>query len=64
MEIHNSKLPYYLACKTKSFIIDFDMFSDDEIKNWPQFYLERGNFTQKEIQKTITKMNINYSKMI
>ena len=57
MEIHKSTVPYYLERKTKrcmsdfidigdiftDFIIDFDIFSDDEneTKNWPQFYLER-----------------------
>ena len=57
MEFHKSTVQYYLERKTKrfmsdfidigdiftDFIIDFDMFSDDEneTKNWPQFYLER-----------------------
>ena len=75
MEFHNSTVPYYLESKTKTFmsdfrdindifsdfIIDFDIFSDDEAetKNWPQFYLERDikNFYENEYKLFKNGMN-------
>ena len=74
METHDSTAPYYLESKTKNvmsnfrdvddvfsdFIIDFDIFSDDETEteNWSQFYIERDkNYYENEYKLFKNDMN-------
>ena len=75
METHDSTVPYHLESKTKKFmsnfgdihdilsdfIIDFDIFSDDETetKNWPQFQLERDIINYYENEYKLFKNDMN-----
>ena len=75
METHDSTVLYYLEIKTKKlmsnfryihrvfsdFIIDFDIFSDDEneTKKWPQFSLEKDIIINYENEYKLFKNDMN-----
>ena len=74
METHDSTVPYYLESKKKfmsnfrdiniafsDFIIDFDIFSDDEneTKKYSQFSLERDIINHYENEYKLFKNDMN-----